>query len=310
MTTTLSKLNLPNKTTRAKQSSPFSQKNIQECRCGTASCRGVLGPKPKKPVEDRSITSTIISGTKRKLKDLWGSSKIKSEDNPASPKKRKMYAGTSATSKAKNASTASLVALERAQREAEEHSRQVASREDRALKRSIPGASNRRSRTLNQRGRLPVVKSTRVTTVSFKRKLPKAGALRAVNRNQVKQKQPLSKRNKESKIDARPATPVRNDTDSAMEEDDDDSPNITPASLRSASKKAQLLSPDTEDDFDHDVPGSGSSKALTARTYSSGKGKLPQRAAKITAKSMDKTGAGIKKTYLSITGKNRKMGGR
>ena len=27
--------------------SPFSSKNTQECRCGAASCRGVLGPRPK-----------------------------------------------------------------------------------------------------------------------------------------------------------------------------------------------------------------------------------------------------------------------
>ena len=27
--------------------SPFSSKNTQECRCGAASCRGILGPKPK-----------------------------------------------------------------------------------------------------------------------------------------------------------------------------------------------------------------------------------------------------------------------
>ena len=26
---------------------PFSQKNVQECRCGTKNCRGVLGPKAK-----------------------------------------------------------------------------------------------------------------------------------------------------------------------------------------------------------------------------------------------------------------------
>jgi hypothetical protein len=45
--------------------SPFSQKNIQECRCGTESCRGVLGPKPKKPIEEKSIASALIAGTKR-----------------------------------------------------------------------------------------------------------------------------------------------------------------------------------------------------------------------------------------------------
>lgn len=27
---------------------PFSQKNVQECRCGESKCRGFLGPKPKK----------------------------------------------------------------------------------------------------------------------------------------------------------------------------------------------------------------------------------------------------------------------
>lgn len=27
---------------------PFSQKNVQECRCGEPACRGILGPRPKK----------------------------------------------------------------------------------------------------------------------------------------------------------------------------------------------------------------------------------------------------------------------
>ena len=45
---------------------PYSTKNVQECRCGTASCRGVLGPKPK---ELKDALKPIV-GAKRKLGDV------------------------------------------------------------------------------------------------------------------------------------------------------------------------------------------------------------------------------------------------
>lgn len=57
---------------------PFSLKNIQECRCGSENCRGVLGPRPKddKPVKQsvkevvkKSVKSSVKAG-KRKLKEL------------------------------------------------------------------------------------------------------------------------------------------------------------------------------------------------------------------------------------------------
>ena len=51
--------------------SPFSSKNIQECRCGTPSCRGVLGPTPKdKDIKD-VIKPLIQGGTRRKLQDAF-----------------------------------------------------------------------------------------------------------------------------------------------------------------------------------------------------------------------------------------------
>jgi len=71
---------------------PFSAKNVQECRCGSSNCRGVLGPKPK-PVKDvikDSLKSTIkatVKAGKRKLNQLLGAE----EDSDArSPKKRKL----------------------------------------------------------------------------------------------------------------------------------------------------------------------------------------------------------------------------
>ena len=51
---------------------PFSIKNIQECRCGSDNCRGVLGPKPKeaKERELRDALNPIAGGKKRKLQQI------------------------------------------------------------------------------------------------------------------------------------------------------------------------------------------------------------------------------------------------
>lgn len=43
---------------------PYSVKNVQECRCGAPSCRGVLGPKPK---EIKDTLKPIAKGGKRKF---------------------------------------------------------------------------------------------------------------------------------------------------------------------------------------------------------------------------------------------------
>ena len=43
---------------------PYSVKNVQECRCGTPTCRGVLGPKPK---EIKDALKSLTTGGKRKF---------------------------------------------------------------------------------------------------------------------------------------------------------------------------------------------------------------------------------------------------
>jgi histone-lysine N-methyltransferase ASH1L len=70
---------------------PFSAKNVQECRCGSDNCRGVLGPKPKPPVKE-SIKEAVKAGVKagkRKLKELLGGDE-ENRENSRSPKKRKI----------------------------------------------------------------------------------------------------------------------------------------------------------------------------------------------------------------------------
>jgi palmitoyltransferase ZDHHC9/14/18 len=292
MTTTLSKLCISRSAlTRANFSSPFSQKNIQECRCGTQNCRGVLGPKPKKPVEDRSMTSAIIAGTKRKFQDIMGSMAHRgmSEDKQMSPKKRKLYANA-ATTKAKNAGVQSTVARERAERDAAEHSRQIASRQTRALKRSTPITNSRRQNSKNLRNNLPTIKSTRTTTVSFQRKVPKSGALKAVK--QPSRFRVISRNtkaalgsSKKSEAHDRPSTPPRSSHALQSGSDEDNSPNITPASLRSASKK---LRPS----FEAKPSSKGKNrteKNRPLRTYATGGSRMHQRTVKSASEDPSQT---------------------
>ena len=55
---------------------PFSQKNVQECKCGAPSCRGFLGPRSKEPKEAKPAkpvskpvkeAKEMVAGVKRKL---------------------------------------------------------------------------------------------------------------------------------------------------------------------------------------------------------------------------------------------------
>lgn len=56
--------------------SPFSQKNVQTCHCGTPSCRGVLGPRPKDRDNSQKLqeSSGVLAGAKRKLSKFLSSS--------------------------------------------------------------------------------------------------------------------------------------------------------------------------------------------------------------------------------------------
>ncbi|KAK4188945.1 hypothetical protein QBC35DRAFT_514374 [Podospora australis] len=70
---------------------PFSAKNVQKCLCGSANCRGVLGPKPKEvkqpkaPKEEKKPAANAAKG-KRKLAELVAGSK--EEEKTAKPAKK------------------------------------------------------------------------------------------------------------------------------------------------------------------------------------------------------------------------------
>jgi len=53
--------------------SPYSSKNVQQCRCGAENCRGILGPRPKDKDQrhkgDEKKMTKKLAGTKRKLAD-------------------------------------------------------------------------------------------------------------------------------------------------------------------------------------------------------------------------------------------------
>ncbi|ORY19837.1 hypothetical protein BCR34DRAFT_595283 [Clohesyomyces aquaticus] len=227
---------------------PFSSKNIQICKCGTESCRGVLGPKPKDWNRPKmTMTSSIVAGAKRKIQEVLGSSRGSSSVQN-SPKKRKLSAiASSALTKAKNSITESASSQDKAKQTATELEAQKASRENRALRRSTSMTlTSRRSKVVHKASRrsLPVLKSSRHTTVTIKHKTPRSvprpGALKPINKSSrlpsiLQRNIPVSKARKSSSSLKAPKTPARS-ARSAKSPSPDSSPNITPASLRSANR--------------------------------------------------------------------------
>ena len=75
---------------------PFSAKNVQECRCGSDNCRGVLGPKPK-PVKEaikdavKAGVKAVKGAVKRKAMELLG---VDADDNAPSSKRRQVKKAT------------------------------------------------------------------------------------------------------------------------------------------------------------------------------------------------------------------------
>ncbi|XPS94006.1 hypothetical protein M3J09_003332 [Ascochyta lentis] len=295
---------------------PFSQKNIQECRCGTESCRGVLGPKPKKLVEEKSIASAFIAGTKRKLQDYLGSSRAKSESNAGSPKKRRVHIGNSATNKVKNVDVVSKAARERAEVDAAEHSRQIASREDRAMKRSSALTISKRSRpTVLRHTTKGSLKSTRHTTVSLQRKVVRPGALKAVKPSRI---QAALRRTNNAAVTGRkglapskrPSTPVSDSDAEDYDSDEDASPNITPASLRSASKSGKKLAINSASDSQATPPRPDAKNGEATHVAALDRSTSTRRKMSSTSRSMHDTGAGVKKPFHPAQSRPRTMRGR
>ncbi|KAF2205891.1 hypothetical protein GQ43DRAFT_467746 [Delitschia confertaspora ATCC 74209] len=184
---------------------PFSSKNIQICKCGTASCRGVLGPKPKDQGKDRKNAATsFITGTKRKIQEVLGSRG--SGSAPSSPNKRQKTTSFAsvALTKVQNALAETAASRAKAEKDAIEAAAQKMSREERAnrrhsthsapvtltsqttskvvtneISRSITHGSNK---VITKVSRASFPATTKRTTVSFLHKEPKPGQLRPVNK--------------------------------------------------------------------------------------------------------------------------------
>ncbi|KAF2192489.1 hypothetical protein K469DRAFT_654052 [Zopfia rhizophila CBS 207.26] len=221
---------------------PFSSKNIQECRCGTESCRGVLGPKPK---DWKKLTaSAIIAGTKRKIQEVLGSSRG-SVSAPNSPQKKRKIAtiANSELTKTKKVLAETAATREKAEKDAAEHAAQIASREARASRRST---ISKKSQILRRRTRtslpVPLLKSKKQSPVSVKthRSVPKPGALKPINRASRLASRVMKRNVRVLKGKNRSLPPARTPRTPANPPLDSSSPNITSSSLRSASGASKL----------------------------------------------------------------------
>lgn len=194
------------------------------------------------------MASSILAGTKRKVAEFFGADSA-STSAPNSPKKRKFsYMANVAETKKQNALAEDNAAREKAEKKAVEEAAQQASRENRAMRRSSTmsiSASHSKSLPKSSRHSLPAATTSHKTTVDVKHGAP-PGTLKPVSKfNRIstilRGKPPVPKAIKRQlpsgAKDPAPAEPSLSRSPSL---ESDNSPNITPASLRSASRKTQL----------------------------------------------------------------------
>jgi palmitoyltransferase ZDHHC9/14/18 len=193
------------------------------------------------------MASTFLAGTKRKLQEVFGSGSG-SHSDPPSPKKRKLTVMQhAAITKKENARAQENAAREKANKEAAELAAQRASRENRAMRRTSSMTFSARKGKIVQKSvhrSTPALVSTRHTTVSLKRgtprSLPTPAALKAGNTKLTRkstseaslQTRSLPTPKGKKRLASRSPSPARSPSP-----DSDGSPNITPASLRSATRK-------------------------------------------------------------------------
>lgn len=129
---------------------PFSQKNVQECRCGAKNCRGVLGPKAKeekKPKDEVAGSSRTngLAGAKRKLAQIFDDS------TSGLTKKRKISTSRSTTAvKTSSARSKSLSPRKPVNRRASVLKRIVNSAKNKATQRRVVSVSSARETLLPQ----------------------------------------------------------------------------------------------------------------------------------------------------------------
>lgn len=221
------------------------------------------------------------------------------------------------TAKPRSAITESKAARAQAEREAAEHSRQKASRQTRALKRSNSATNNTHSQLRTSRGRLPRVKSTRLTTMSFSHRVSKAGALKGVQQSlhhragSQRNKSALNTKNRLRPL-VLPSTPTRNSPGFESDSEENPTPNITPASLRSASRLVEPTNYRVPEASTNIGLGEPTTMSRPSRTLAASRSQTQQRVSSVTHD--ESSGSSIqsrkKKLYRSVQSRSRSRSGR
>ncbi|KAK4172633.1 hypothetical protein QBC36DRAFT_71357 [Triangularia setosa] len=168
---------------------PFSAKNVQKCLCGSANCRGVLGPKPKevkppKPAKDeRKTAKGSIKAGKRKLKELLVGAEDK-ESNANVAKKRKIQIATGVKKTFSSAAKGGAKTLAAAKRKG--IAKGVTKSASTAIKKSVSGTISLGARALKStKGSGVKGAGVKKTTTTTQRKVTSVGLTKTFGKRGV-----------------------------------------------------------------------------------------------------------------------------
>ncbi|OJD28584.1 hypothetical protein ACJ73_00025 [Blastomyces percursus] len=160
---------------------PYSQKNVQECRCGAPTCRGVLGPKPKdsKKQENSNLsknpkkmsTSKTVAGKKRKQEkvlDESSTSRLNKRRKVLKPVSKALKVGIQKAAGASSATTSTKKARTKAKPKTKTATTTTAKSKSAPTKKTkvrprLKAAAKARAATANQKTNQKIQKSVAQT---------------------------------------------------------------------------------------------------------------------------------------------------
>lgn len=164
--------------------SPYSNKNVQQCRCGAPNCRGILGPRPK---------------DKDQRAKADGASRIQKSTKGAGTKRKRTATGSNTATQAKKRKLLTPKSIKAGVRKAVNKVSTSASRGKAGTTNKHPAVSTKRgepkpSPKTKKSIKLPTVKATSRVKASVQRKAGSAQAAPSNKTAQLKRPSPETKK--------------------------------------------------------------------------------------------------------------------
>ncbi|RHZ47280.1 putative histone-lysine N-methyltransferase (Ash1) [Aspergillus thermomutatus] len=179
---------------------PYSQKNVQQCRCGSSNCRGILGPRPRekdqrskesKNISQKKTSSSRTTTTKKAIGTKRKSGTVLDDSSSQPSKKRKVLAPKSIAKQVKKVVSKARATISKSANSGKKGTVKVQTKISKATIKKVEGSRSKSQAKAKETKpkssvRLPKVKSTKTKVKAAI--IPKAKSPKTTGQSPSKQK--------------------------------------------------------------------------------------------------------------------------